>query len=160
MISGKKFLALPKNPNMAFKKVMIQMATGQTYCPKTKNMKYTQCVCPPTRIELMHQIKKLADENKTQLLIAEAAQGRIREIESEYAMLKMRAVTAESEVFYAGKSIGIDGVRSVVSVMLSGDAEMPVVIQGDKNAKHGVVMKVTDAAKQAGAKRVFSATAK
>ena len=70
------------------------------------------------------------------------------------------AVTAESEVFYAGKSIGIDGVRSVVSVMLSGDAEMPVVIQGDKNAKHGVVMKVTDAAKQAGAKRVFAATAK
>ena len=69
-------------------------------------------------------------------------------------------VTADSEVYYAGKNIGVDGVRGVVSMLLGDDAEMPVVIQGDRNAKHGVIMRVTDAAKMAGAKKVFSATAK
>ena len=64
--------------------------------------------------ELMHQIKKLADENKTQLLIAEAAQGRIREIESEYAMLKMRAVTAESE--WKAGSETIEGLRKELAL--------------------------------------------
>ncbi|WP_018969576.1 ExbD/TolR family protein [Rubritalea marina] len=69
-------------------------------------------------------------------------------------------ITAESEVFYAGKNIGVDGVQSVVSFMLADNPEMPVVIQGDRHAKHGVIMKVTDAAKLAGAKQVFSAVAK
>ncbi|MFC4994895.1 ExbD/TolR family protein [Rubritalea tangerina] len=69
-------------------------------------------------------------------------------------------VTSNGEVYYGGKNIGVDGVRTVVSVMLSNDPDLPVVIQGDESATHGLIMKVTDAAQMAGAKSVYSATAK
>ena len=70
------------------------------------------------------------------------------------------AVTKNGDVFYGGRSIGVDGVGNIVTSMLGGDPELPVVIQGDMEASHGVIMKVTDAAQLAGAQRVYSATAK
>ena len=80
-----------------------------------------------------------------------------QKLENEVIIL---GVTAENEVYYAGKNIGVDGVKAVVSMLLGESPEQPVVIQGDRDAKHGVIMRVTDAAKLAGAKKVFSATAK
>ena len=70
------------------------------------------------------------------------------------------AVTKDGEVYYGGRNIGVEGVSGVVTAMLSDDEDMPVIIQGDVDATHGLIMKVTDAAQVGGAKSVFSATAK
>lgn len=70
------------------------------------------------------------------------------------------AVTANGQVYQGGRSIGVDGVRSVVAAMLEEDETMPVIIQGDTAASHGTVVRVIDAAKLAGAKTVNLATAK
>jgi len=70
------------------------------------------------------------------------------------------AVTANGQVYQGGRSIGIDGVRSVVAAMLESDDAMPVIIQGDTAASHGIIVKVIDAAKLAGAKTVNLATSK
>lgn len=68
------------------------------------------------------------------------------------------AVTSSGEVYQGGRSIGADGVRSVVSAMLETDPTLPVIIQGDTDANLGVTVKVIDAAKLAGAKSVSLAT--
>ena len=70
------------------------------------------------------------------------------------------AVTANGQVYQGGRSIGIDGVRSVVAAMLESDETIPVIIQGDTAASHGIIVKVIDAAKLAGAKTVNLATSK
>lgn len=70
------------------------------------------------------------------------------------------AVTRDGEVFYGGRNVGVEGVTGIVSAMLSDDPAMPVIIQGDVDATHGLIMKVTDAAQVGGAKSIFSATAK
>ncbi len=70
------------------------------------------------------------------------------------------AVTASGQVYQGGRSVGIDGVRSVVAAMLESDAATPVIIQGDASANHGTIVKVIDAAKLAGAKSVSLATTK
>jgi biopolymer transport protein ExbD len=70
------------------------------------------------------------------------------------------AVTKNGDIFYGGRSIGVNGVSSLVSSLLVTDPELPVVIQGDEQASHGIIMKVTDAAQLAGAQSVYSATAK
>lgn len=64
------------------------------------------------------------------------------------------AVTSNGQVYQGGRSIGVSGVRSVVSAMLEVDDSMPVIVQGDVGSNYGVVYKVVDAAKLAGAKRV------
>lgn len=70
------------------------------------------------------------------------------------------AVTANGQVYQGGRSIGTGGVRSVVSALLDVDEDLPVIIQGDTDANHGTVVKVIDAASQAGAKTVSLATSK
>jgi len=70
------------------------------------------------------------------------------------------AVTANGQVYQGGRSIGVDGVRTVVAAMLEGDEAMPVIIQGDAAANHGLIVKVIDAAKLAGARSVNLATSK
>jgi biopolymer transport protein ExbD len=70
------------------------------------------------------------------------------------------AVTSNGQVYQGGRSIGISGVRSVVAAMLEVDDQMPVIIQGDTSANHGVIVSVIDAAKLAGARTVNLATSK
>ncbi len=70
------------------------------------------------------------------------------------------AVTASGQVYQGGRNIGTDGVRSVVAAMLESDKTLPVIIQGDTAAAHGVIVKVIDAAKLAGAQTVSLATKK
>ncbi len=70
------------------------------------------------------------------------------------------AVTSNGEVYQGGRSIGVNGVRSVVAAMLEDDQKTPVIIQGDTNANHGIVVQVIDAAKLAGAQTVNLATSK
>jgi biopolymer transport protein ExbD len=70
------------------------------------------------------------------------------------------AVTSNGQIYQGGRSIGVSGVRSVVAALLENNEDMPVIIQGDANANHGLVVQVIDAANQAGAKKVSLATAK
>jgi biopolymer transport protein ExbD len=61
------------------------------------------------------------------------------------------AVTNENKVFYAGESIGIQGVVGRIKPLLAETPDMPVIIQGDKEASHGIVQQVHGQALLAGA---------
>jgi biopolymer transport protein ExbD len=63
------------------------------------------------------------------------------------------AVTGEDKVFYGGESIGVQGVIGRIKPLLAEDEEMPVIIQGDKDASHGIVQQVHGQAILAGAKK-------
>lgn len=67
------------------------------------------------------------------------------------------AVTAEGHVVYGGQEIGLAGVRPLVKRMTEQDP-VPVIIQVDKHASAGVVVRVIDEAKLGGAKNVSLAS--
>ncbi len=67
------------------------------------------------------------------------------------------ALTAKGEVVYGGKEIGIGGVRPLVSRLGQSEA-MPVIIQVDKSANAGLLVRVIDEAKLGKAKSVSIAT--
>ena len=67
------------------------------------------------------------------------------------------AVTSKGQVVYGGREIGVDGVRSLVKRLTQSD-DLPAIIQGDKNAEHGVVVQVLNEAKLGGAENVSLAT--
>jgi biopolymer transport protein ExbD len=67
------------------------------------------------------------------------------------------AVTAEGHVVYGGQEIGLAGVRALVKRMTEQDP-VPVIIQADKNASAGIVVRVIDEAKLGGAKNVSLAS--
>lgn len=70
------------------------------------------------------------------------------------------AVTDEGRVWHAGREIGMDGIRSVVSALLDEDPETPVVIRADASAATEDTVRAIDAAKLAGANSVSLATEK
>jgi biopolymer transport protein ExbD len=61
------------------------------------------------------------------------------------------AVTAEDKVFYGGESIGVQGIIGKIKPLLIETPDMPVIIQGDKEAAHGTVQQVHGQALLAGA---------
>lgn len=61
------------------------------------------------------------------------------------------AVTADDKVYYGGESIGVQGVIGKIKPVLAETPDMPVIIQGDKDATHGVVQQVHGQAILAGA---------
>lgn len=61
------------------------------------------------------------------------------------------AVTADDKVFYGGESIGVQGVIGKIKPLLTETPDMPVIIQGDKEAAHGTVQQVHGQALLAGA---------
>lgn len=63
------------------------------------------------------------------------------------------AITPQGQVVYGGKEIGIGGVRPLVR-RLTQEEEMPVIIQVDKNANAGLLVRVIDESKLGGAKNV------
>ena len=68
------------------------------------------------------------------------------------------AVTADNDVAYDGKIIGIPGVATVVKEALKDNKEMPVIIQGDTDASHGIVQMVHGEAMVAGATKISVST--
>jgi len=66
-------------------------------------------------------------------------------------------ITPAGDVFYGGRSIGVEGVRAVVSRLLKQEV-MPVIIQADKNTPTEKTVSVLDEAKLAGAEQVFVST--
>lgn len=70
------------------------------------------------------------------------------------------AVTKEGAVYHAGRDVGAEGVSSVCEAVLAGGSQVPVIIQGDKEAPHGVIMKVKNACFEAGIEKVYDSTLK
>lgn len=67
------------------------------------------------------------------------------------------AISADNKVVYGGKEVGVAGVGARVKQILSKD-EIPVIIQADARADHGVFSDVWSAAKNAGAKKISLST--
>ncbi|MCW5550538.1 MAG: biopolymer transporter ExbD [Verrucomicrobiae bacterium] len=63
------------------------------------------------------------------------------------------ALTSKGQVVYGGKEIGVGGVRPLVR-RLTQQETMPVIIQVDRNANAGLLVRVIDESKLGGAKNV------
>jgi len=69
------------------------------------------------------------------------------------------AITDEGEVVYGGRKIGISGVQPLVKRMLRKE-DVPVIIEADKSSQSGMLVRVIDEAKRAGAQKVSIASRK
>jgi biopolymer transport protein ExbD len=67
------------------------------------------------------------------------------------------ALTAKGEVVYGGREIGISGVQPLVKRMLQKE-NVPVIIQAATDAPSGLLVRIIDEAKLAGATKVSIAT--
>jgi biopolymer transport protein ExbD len=63
------------------------------------------------------------------------------------------AITAEGDIVYGGKAIGIGGVQPVVKRMIAKE-DLPVIVQADAKAPAGTLVRVIDECKIAGASKV------
>ncbi len=68
------------------------------------------------------------------------------------------ALSANGEVVYGGKNIGVNGVQPLVKRMLQRE-DIPVIVQADSASPSGLLVKIIDAAKLGGAEKVSVATA-
>jgi biopolymer transport protein ExbD len=69
------------------------------------------------------------------------------------------ALTAKGEVVYGGREIGISGVQPLVKRMLQKE-DVPVIVQADSAALSGLMVRIIDEAKLAGATKVSIATSR
>ena len=67
------------------------------------------------------------------------------------------AVTKNNKVIYGGREIGISGVSAIVK-RLTLNEDIPVIIQADEGANHGIFSRVYGEAKLAGAKSINFST--
>jgi biopolymer transport protein ExbD len=66
-------------------------------------------------------------------------------------------VTADNQVLYGGKVVGVAGVGARVRQLLNRE-DLPVIIQADAGADHGVFSDVWSEVKNAGAKKISVST--
>lgn len=69
------------------------------------------------------------------------------------------AITDAKTVVFGGREIGVGGVRSVVRRQLQENKTMPVIIQADQTVPTGLLARVIDESKLAGAVKVSLSTA-
>jgi biopolymer transport protein ExbD len=69
------------------------------------------------------------------------------------------ALTKKGEIVYGGREIGINGVQPLVKRMIQKE-DVPVIIQSDKDAPAGLLVRVIDESKLAGATKVSIASAR
>jgi biopolymer transport protein ExbD len=67
------------------------------------------------------------------------------------------AITADNKVVYGGKVLGIAGVGARVKGLLNRE-DLPVIIQADARAEHGVFSDVWSEMRSAGAKKISIST--
>ena len=67
------------------------------------------------------------------------------------------AVTKDNKVIYGGRDIGVGGVSPIVK-RLTLNKDLPVIIQADEGANHGIFARVYGEAKLAGAKSINFST--
>ena len=66
------------------------------------------------------------------------------------------AVTPDGDVVYGGSNIGVVGVRGIVKRLTADNETMPVILQVDRAAPAGTVIRVIDEAKLANPASVVS----
>ena len=69
------------------------------------------------------------------------------------------ALTEKGEVVYGGRDIGISGVQPLVTRMLQQE-DLPVIVQADTASQTGMLVRIIDEAKLAGAVKVSVASRK
>lgn len=69
------------------------------------------------------------------------------------------AITDKGQVVYGGREIGVGGVQSIVKRLMEKET-LPVIIQADAQVPSGLLVRVIDEAKLAGAIKVSLATRK
>ena len=67
------------------------------------------------------------------------------------------ALTDKGQVVYGGREIGVGGVQPLVKRLLRQE-DVPVIIQADSSSRTGVLTRIIDQAKLAGATKVSLAT--
>ncbi|MDJ0787650.1 MAG: biopolymer transporter ExbD [Myxococcota bacterium] len=67
------------------------------------------------------------------------------------------AISPEGKVVYGGKEVGVAGAGARIKQLLN-KADLPVIIQADSRADHGVFSDLWSAAKNAGAKKISIST--
>jgi biopolymer transport protein ExbD len=67
------------------------------------------------------------------------------------------AISHDNKVVYGGREVGLSGVGARVRQLLTKD-DLPVIIQADARADHGVFSDVWSAVKHAGAKKISLST--
>jgi biopolymer transport protein ExbD len=67
------------------------------------------------------------------------------------------AISADNKVVYGGKELGVAGVGARVKQLLNRE-DLPVIIQADARADHGVFSDVWSEVKHAGAKKISLST--
>jgi len=68
------------------------------------------------------------------------------------------ALTDKGEILHEGRVVGMSGIRPLVKDALRQDDEAPVVVQAAPEAQTGMLMRVVDEAKLAGASKVSVST--
>lgn len=68
------------------------------------------------------------------------------------------AITAGGQVVYDGRDVGVGGVQAIVRRLIQKE-EIPVIIQADQASTTGLLARVIDEAKLAGAIKISLATA-
>lgn len=69
------------------------------------------------------------------------------------------AITDKGAIVYGGQEIGIAGVQPLVKRMMQKE-NVPVIVQADQHVQAGLLVRVIDEAKLAGAEKVSIATRK
>ena len=67
------------------------------------------------------------------------------------------ALTGKGQIVYGGREIGVSGVQPLVKRLLQKE-DLPVIIQADQTAQSGLLVRIIDEAKLAGATKVSVAT--
>jgi biopolymer transport protein ExbD len=67
------------------------------------------------------------------------------------------AITADNKIVYGGKELGVAGAGARVRQLLNRD-QLPVIIQADARADHGVFSDVWSELKNAGARKISLST--
>jgi biopolymer transport protein ExbD len=69
------------------------------------------------------------------------------------------AISADNKVIYGGKELGVAGVGARVRQLLNRE-DLPVILQADARAEHGLFSDVWSEVKNAGAKKISLSTRK
>jgi len=69
------------------------------------------------------------------------------------------ALTSDGDVVYGGKEIGVNGVQPLVRRLLQKE-KVPVIVQADTESQSGLLVRVIDEAKLAGAEKVSVASSR
>jgi biopolymer transport protein ExbD len=63
------------------------------------------------------------------------------------------ALTAKGEIVYGGREIGVSGIQPLVRRLISRES-LPVIVQADQASPSGLLVRIIDEAKLAGATKV------